>query len=89
MPTGKTLTAECVAGYTRRPLLALSPADIGIEAKDVEKNLISFFEMGERWGAIVLLDEADVYLESRDMHDLARNSLVAVFLRLLEYYQGM
>jgi hypothetical protein len=37
----------------------------------------------------VLLDEADVFLEERDMKDLQRNALVSVFLRALEYYDGI
>lgn len=32
----------------------------------------------------MLIDEADVFLEKRDLHDLARNAMVAVFLRQLE-----
>jgi hypothetical protein len=38
---------------------------------------------------MVLLDEADVYLESRRAKDIARNGLVSVFLRALEYYRGV
>ena len=66
-----------MAGYTQRPLLALSPADIGTEPSQVEERLSKFLKMGERWGAIVLLDEADVYLEARDVHDLERNGRVS------------
>jgi hypothetical protein len=35
------------------------------------------------------LDEADVYLERRSSHDLLRNGLVTVFLRKLEYPDGI
>jgi hypothetical protein len=35
------------------------------------------------------IDEADVFMEQRSVHDLDRNALVAVFLRQLEYYQGI
>lgn len=35
------------------------------------------------------MDEADVFLERRSVHDLQRNALVSVFLRLLEYFQGI
>jgi len=38
---------------------------------------------------VVLLDESDVFLEERDMKDLTRNSLVSIFLRELEYYEGI
>jgi SpoVK/Ycf46/Vps4 family AAA+-type ATPase len=37
----------------------------------------------------VLLDEADIYMEYRQIHDLARNSLVASFLQAIEYYDGV
>ena len=45
--------------------------------------------MATIWEAILVLDEAEVYLESRVVQDFQRNSLVSVFLRALEYYQGI
>ena len=41
------------------------------------------------WNAVVLLDEADIFLEKRTEHDVERNAMVGVFLRLLEYHQGV
>jgi SpoVK/Ycf46/Vps4 family AAA+-type ATPase len=38
---------------------------------------------------VLLLDEADVFLEKRTIHDIHRNALVSIFLRLLEYFQGI
>ena len=40
---------------------------------------------------MLLLDEADVFLQARDLKgpSLQRNSLVSVFLRILEYYTGI
>jgi hypothetical protein len=35
------------------------------------------------------LDEADVYVEQRSSQDLLRNGLVSVFLRKLEYCEGI
>lgn len=84
---GKTCTAECVAELTRRPLLAITSGDLAGPA--VERQLSYFLALGERYGALVLLDEADVYLEARRARDLARNALVSVFLRALEYYRGV
>lgn len=37
----------------------------------------------------MLIDEADVFLEQRSLHDLERNAMVACFLRYLEYYPGI
>ena len=89
MPKGKTCTAECVAELTQRPLLSLTSGDLGTYARDAEQNLEYFLQLGERFGAMVLLDEADVYLESREHRDIERNGLVSVFLRALEYYRGV
>lgn len=43
------------------------------------------------WKAVVLLDEADVFLEARedDSNNIQRNALVAVFLKELEYFSGI
>lgn len=38
---------------------------------------------------MVLIDEADVFLQERGIHDIYRNGIVAVFLRQLEYFQGI
>lgn len=86
---GKTLTAECVAENTKRPLLSITAGDLGITAERVESMLDSFFRLAQDWKAILLLDEADVFLETREKRDLARNSVVSVFLRALEYYTGI
>lgn len=37
----------------------------------------------------IQLDEADVFLQARDKEDMRRNSVVSVFLRVLEYYSGI
>lgn len=86
---GKTYTAECVSEFVRRPLLSLTCTDIGTEAEVVETRLAEFFRRAELWGAVILLDEADIFLEQRTLHDLQRNSLVSAFLRSLEYFQGI
>ncbi|KAH8145615.1 uncharacterized protein LAJ45_10416 [Morchella importuna] len=86
---GKTLTAESVAEHTRRPLYAVSSGELGVNPKDLEDNLSRILDVATQWKAVLLLDEADVFLETRSLHDLTRNSLVSIFLRLLEYYQGI
>ncbi|KAK8108310.1 uncharacterized protein PG998_010323 [Apiospora kogelbergensis] len=83
---GKTLTA---AAFTKRPLMILTSSDIGVEAEEVEGNLTKHFRNAKNWGAVLLIDEADVFMERRTTADLTRNSLVAGFLRALEYYEGI
>jgi hypothetical protein len=68
---------ECVADLIKRPLLPLTCGDMGVTASEVEENFNRFFELGERWGAVVLMDEADIYLEQRTSENLERNSLVS------------
>lgn len=36
-----------------------------------------------------MLDEADVFSQKRDTHDVNRNALVSIFLRQLEYFEGI
>ncbi|KAK8022041.1 AAA family ATPAse [Apiospora rasikravindrae] len=87
--TGKTLTAESVAEIAEKPLYRVTCGDIGTDAKGVEEYLQTVLYLGKIWDCVLLLDEADVFLEERTMADLARNSLVSVFLRILEYHEGI
>ncbi|CAI6339355.1 unnamed protein product [Periconia digitata] len=87
--TGKTTTAECVAEYAQKPLYRFTCGDIGTDPQSVEKYLESAFFLAKRWDAVVIMDEADVFLQSRSHGDLQRNSMVSVFLRVLEYYSGI
>ncbi|ETN38497.1 uncharacterized protein HMPREF1541_06532 [Cyphellophora europaea CBS 101466] len=84
--TGKTLTAECVANDTKRPLLSLSMSDLA-PAFDTELRL--WFSLGAKWGAIILMDEADIFLARRTNNGPDPNQLTTVFLRSLEYYAGV
>jgi SpoVK/Ycf46/Vps4 family AAA+-type ATPase len=87
--TGKTLTAETVAELAMKPLYRVTCGDIGTKPEAVESYLESVLFIGSRWNCVVLLDEADVFLEERSKLDLERNALVSVFLRVLEYYDGI
>lgn len=86
---GKTSTAECVAEHTSRPLFQVTCGDIGESAEKVERTLENHFQLAHKWGCVLLLDEADVFLMRRTKNDLKRNAIVSVFLRVLEYYSGI
>ncbi|KAF2265557.1 P-loop containing nucleoside triphosphate hydrolase protein [Lojkania enalia] len=86
---GKTLTAESVAESMKAPLYSIGAADLGSKPDTLEKELHDILEMCAKWNAVLLLDEADVFMEARSTTDLNRNKLVAVFLRLLEYFEGI
>ncbi|KAK0625861.1 P-loop containing nucleoside triphosphate hydrolase protein [Immersiella caudata] len=87
--TGKTLMAEAVADRTHRPLFYLQAEDLGINAAVLGANIKKVFEMATEWDAVILLDEADVFMAERHPQDIARNELVSIFLRELEYYRGV
>ncbi|CAE6443494.1 unnamed protein product [Rhizoctonia solani] len=87
--TGKTLTAEAVSEHLKCPLYVISSGELGTEASHLEKQLHDILEMTAAWKAVVLIDEADVFLEARNTFDLLRNGLVSVFLRVLEYHTGV
>jgi SpoVK/Ycf46/Vps4 family AAA+-type ATPase len=71
------------------PLYMMSAGDLGINPDQVESKLTNILEMIAKWNAVLLLDECDVFLEARSAHDLERNKLVSIFLRVLEYYEGL
>jgi hypothetical protein len=86
---GKTLTAESVAEILHRPLYSISVGELGVTPGEVEETLQNVLEMVTAWNAVLLLDEADIFLEARSKDDIVRNAMVGVFLRLLEYHNGV
>lgn len=72
---GKTLTAESVAEAMQVPLYTMSAVDLGSHAEDVESHLKDILRMVLKWGTVLLLDEADVFLETHSSTDLERNEL--------------
>lgn len=87
--TGKTLTAEGISELLRCPLYMVSAGELGTNPAKLELELQKILDIAHSWGAVLLLDEADVFLEKREVHDIHRNALVSIFLRLLEYFQGI
>lgn len=77
---GVLMETECIAAYTKRPLLSLTTSDIGTVPSEAEKNLNTYFTRAKQWNAILLIDEADIYMERRESQDLTRNSLVSSIL---------
>jgi SpoVK/Ycf46/Vps4 family AAA+-type ATPase len=84
------LTAEAIAEHLKRPLYSVRFSFL-YPAKLVQstRQLTRIFKTASHWNGILLLDEADVFLEKRSLNDLTRNGLVSVFLRKLEYFEGI
>ena len=51
--------------------------DFGVSSSSVEQGLGDALQLATTWNAIILIDEADVFLERRSVHDLERNGLVS------------
>ncbi|KAH7931153.1 P-loop containing nucleoside triphosphate hydrolase protein [Leucogyrophana mollusca] len=87
--TGKTLTAEAVAEHLQRPLYTISSLELSTNPSTLEHKLSQILSLATAWDAVLLIDEADVFLEQRSLHELERNALVSVALRTLEYHRGV
>jgi len=86
---GKTLTCEAVAEHLHMPLYSVSVGELGDTITTLETRLRSLLEISARWNAVTLIDEADIFMHARDDKDVVRNGFVGIFLRLLEYHQGI
>lgn len=86
--TGKTLTAEVFAESEKRALYSVQCAQLGITPEELENELLKVLTRAARWNAVLLLDEADVYVHRRGT-DIKQNAMVGVFLRVLEYQNAV
>jgi AAA+ superfamily predicted ATPase len=85
---GKTLTAEVYSEIIKRPLYRVHSGQLGLNVTEMEQALKDTLTRAQRWGAVMLIDEADVYIKRRD-DNIAANAVVGVFLRVLEYFNGL
>ncbi|KAK1851925.1 FAD binding domain-containing protein [Colletotrichum chrysophilum] len=86
---GKTLTAEVVAEETHRPLYRVQAGGLGFHPSALEKQLGDIFLLARRWGAIILIDEADMFMTKRRASTPDQNATVTAFLRLFHTYDGL
>lgn len=90
--TGKTLTAEVVAGELNRPLLrSVVPAMLSKWVGETERRLNRLFETARKHNAVVLLDEVDALLMERGTGHASRHddAHVSCLLDLLERHDGV
>lgn len=67
--------------------MKLTARDLTSEAQVVDDTLRRYFRLASSWGAIVVLDEADIFLARRGVSDLVGSSLTAG--RYCAYSLGM
>jgi hypothetical protein len=68
----------------QKPLYVVSAGELGTTPTELDSTLTKIFSLVPVWNAVVLIDEADVFLEKRDTANIERNAIVAIFLRQLE-----
>jgi AAA+ superfamily predicted ATPase len=71
------MVLESIADHRRRPLLKITSGELSMHNGQVEERLMQLFSLAERWNAIILLDEADVFMQERSMWNLTGNWLVS------------
>lgn len=86
---GKTFTAEALALKLNKPLYSITGSDLGDSISTVDSRLNTILNHGRRWGCVMLLDEADIYLARRLQDSLTFNSIVGTFLRQLDWFPGI
>ncbi|KAF4592007.1 hypothetical protein GQ602_002306 [Ophiocordyceps camponoti-floridani] len=81
---GKTSTAECLAKQMNRPLLKLTSHDLGLSTGEslLHTRLTYFLTLAQRYGAILLLTEAELYLQNH------ASQIPSLLLTTLESHPG-
>lgn len=83
------MTAESVAEVVEKPLYTTSCSEIATTPEALEKSLEQILHFGRVWKCVILLEEAEIFLEKRTLGDSKRNALISVFTRKLESYNGV
>lgn len=86
--TGKTMTAEVLAEMMGRPLLKGNLGTL-TDGEHLSQRLATYFKRAKRYNAILLLDEVDVFIRRRGGMNPIFDENTAVFLRVLEYFDGI
>lgn len=87
--TGKTLTTESIAEIAETPLYRVTCGGIGTSGNAIENDLASILDLAQTWNCVLLLEEADIFLEKGSLSDPTRSSFVSTLLRAIEHYNGI
>ncbi|PSF05505.1 hypothetical protein C7H09_14475 [Marinobacter fuscus] len=88
---GKTAYAQELAKRLQMPFVLQSGSDLlGMYVGQTEKNIAEMFDKAEASGAVLLLDEADTFLYSRNMAERSWEvSAINEFMVRLERFEGV
>lgn len=85
---GKSMSAEAFSEGKGMILYRIQSDQLGLDPESIEKNLRDILARVERWNAVLLVDEADIYVRERGI-DIQQNAIVGTLLRTLEYATGV
>lgn len=72
---GRSKLEEAIISFSH---VLTSPGDIGYLPEQVEANMEQHFKLAHKWGCVLLLDEADVFLAKRDVRTTLSQRLLIV-----------
>ncbi|MBO5552026.1 MAG: ATP-binding protein [Lachnospiraceae bacterium] len=92
--TGKTMTANAIAGELKMPLYQVNLSSIVDKyVGETEKNLEKAFSYAEKTNTVLFFDEADSLFgkrsEVKDSHDKYANNEISYLLQRIEAYDGV
>ncbi|KAK7744040.1 hypothetical protein SLS62_010340 [Diatrype stigma] len=85
---GKTMTAECLSEELKSPLYRINLGML-VSHERWESKIEEIFKQAHFWNAILLIDEAEVVMSERTVTQMSSLAWVAVFLRKIEYFEGI
>ena len=71
------INSESIADYSQRPLYSLGEMNYGHGHDSLEQRLNTEFSRVSKWGATVLMDEADAFMRERSANEYSRNEQVS------------
>ena len=86
---GKTITTIYAAEHLHRPLISLSPGNLGSIADFNQFSLDEFLKRVRRWNAILVIEDAHAIFENQPGRVHTQNSFAMICLDLLESHTGV
>ena len=71
------ITSESIADYSQRPLYSLGEIECRRTQEGLQHSLNTALARASKWGAVVLMDEADVFMQERSVNEYFRNEQVS------------
>jgi len=87
--SGKSLSIKGLAELTKSPIYSVGASDIGTNAAQIDKSLNNIFNLVSRWDGIVLIDEADAFMERRERKNIEQTACASAFLTRIEQFEGI